>query len=85
MTKTQETSTSPSDTQKPQTPKRRWRTMVAWVLLILGIILTPITVVGVWSRNQLLDTDRYVHHYSPRLRPRDSKSHRHLGEYKHLC
>ncbi|MSW28152.1 MAG: hypothetical protein F2849_05485 [Actinobacteria bacterium] len=65
MTKTQETSTSPSDTQKPQTPKRRWRTMVAWVLLILGIILTPITVVGVWSRNQLLDTDRYVATITP--------------------
>ena len=65
MTKTQNTSASASDTQKPRTPKRRWRTMVAWVLLILGIILTPITVIGVWTRNQLLDTDRYVATITP--------------------
>lgn len=55
------TPTNPKSTKdKIKEPARRWRTAVAWTLLILGVLLIPISAIGVWTRNQLLDTDRYI-------------------------
>lgn len=44
---------------------RRRRGFVAVALLVVGSILLPISVLTVWTRNQLLDTDRYVETVAP--------------------
>ncbi|MGH3213296.1 MAG: hypothetical protein ACRDL9_01795, partial [Trebonia sp.] len=44
-------------------PKRRrfsWRAFFATILIVLGCVLAPIAVVGVWAGNQITDTGRYV-------------------------
>lgn len=38
---------------------------MGWLLLIVATLLVPVSVLGVWSRNQLLDTDRYVETVTP--------------------
>lgn len=39
---------------------RRRRSMVAVVCLVVGSLLLPVSVMTIWTRNLLLDTDRYV-------------------------
>ena len=46
-------------------PTPRWRRVVSVVLLVVGFILVPISGIALWSRNQLLNTDRYVETVSP--------------------
>jgi hypothetical protein len=43
----------------------RWRRALAVVLLVIGFVLVPLSAVAIWSRNQLLNTDRYVNTVSP--------------------
>ena len=45
--------------------RQRWRTIVATLLIVLGCVLAPLSVVAVWSSNQLTDTDRYVETVRP--------------------
>jgi len=37
-----------------------WRTPVSLVLIVLGSILAPVAVIGVWAGNEVSDTGRYV-------------------------
>jgi hypothetical protein len=37
-----------------------WRTPVAVVLIVLGCVLAPVAVLGVWAGNQVSDTGRWV-------------------------
>jgi hypothetical protein len=48
-------------------PKRmpRWRRWTAGALIVISCILAPISVIAVWVRNQLLNTDRYVENVKP--------------------
>jgi hypothetical protein len=46
-------------------PRRRWRTVVATVLIVLGCVLAPLSAVAVWTRNQVTNTDRYVATVAP--------------------
>jgi hypothetical protein len=46
-------------------PARRGRATASIVLLVLGCIFVPLTVLGVWARNQALDTDKYVDTVAP--------------------
>ncbi len=46
----------------------RWRRILAWVLLVLSCILVPLSVAAVWTRSELLDTDRYVQTVAPLAR-----------------
>jgi hypothetical protein len=39
--------------------------VVSIVLLVVGFVLIPLSAVALWSRNQLLNTDRYVETVSP--------------------
>jgi hypothetical protein len=39
--------------------------MVSWALLVVGSLLVPVALVGVWARTQVLDTDRYVETVAP--------------------
>ena len=45
---------------KPRRRRFSWRTFGAIVLIVIGCILSPIAVVGVWAGNQVTDTGRYV-------------------------
>lgn len=37
-----------------------WRALVATVLIVLGCVLAPVAVLGVWAGNQVSDTGRWV-------------------------
>lgn len=55
-------------TQPVAVPRRRqpsWRTPVAVVLIVLGCVLAPLSVVGVWTANQVSDTNRYIANIEP--------------------
>jgi hypothetical protein len=38
---------------------------VASLLIVLGCVLAPLSVVAVWTRNQVTNTDRYVATVAP--------------------
>ena len=42
-----------------------WRAPVSAVLIVIGCILAPISVVAVWTANQVSDTDRYIANIEP--------------------
>ena len=42
-----------------------WRTPVAALLIILGCVLAPVSVLAVWTANQVSDTSRYVANVTP--------------------
>jgi hypothetical protein len=42
-----------------------WRAPVAVVLIFLGCLLAPISVLGVWAANQVSDTSRFVANMEP--------------------
>jgi len=46
----------------------RWRRVTAWVLLVLGGLLLPVAGAATWTRNLLLNTDRYVNTVGPLAR-----------------
>jgi hypothetical protein len=45
--------------------RQRWRTLVAALLIVLACALAPLSVVAVWARNQVTNTDRYVQTVTP--------------------
>ncbi|HEX9536758.1 MAG TPA: hypothetical protein VGA04_01125 [Streptosporangiaceae bacterium] len=42
-----------------------WRLPVATVLIVIGCLLAPLSVLGVWSANQVSDTSRYIANIEP--------------------
>ena len=50
-----------------QVPRRRigWRAPVATVLIVIGCLLAPVSVMGVWTANQVSDTSRYIANIEP--------------------
>jgi hypothetical protein len=52
---------------QPGRTRRRvgWRTPVAVVLIVIGCVLAPISVLGVWTANQVSDTSRYIANIEP--------------------
>lgn len=42
-----------------------WRAPVATLLIFLGCVLAPLSVVAVWGSNQIANTDRYVANVAP--------------------
>ncbi|MGA8725372.1 MAG: hypothetical protein WB565_10020 [Acidimicrobiales bacterium] len=50
----------------PGPPKgRRWKRITSWSLLVLACLLAVLSVVVVFARNQLLNTDAYVNTMAP--------------------
>jgi hypothetical protein len=45
--------------------RQRWRTVVATLLIVVACVLAPLSVVAIWTRNQVTNTDRYVATVSP--------------------
>jgi hypothetical protein len=48
--------------------RQRWRTIVAVLLIVVACVLAPLSVVAIWTRNQVTNTDRYVATVSPLAR-----------------
>ena len=46
-------------------PKHRLRTTTATVLIVIACLLAPLSVVAVWARSQVNDTNRYVATVAP--------------------
>jgi hypothetical protein len=42
-----------------------WRAPVATVLIVIGCLLAPVSVMGVWTANQISDTNRYIANIEP--------------------
>ena len=49
----------------PRPRRQRWRSVVATLLIVIGCILAPLSVVAVWTKNLVTDTDRYVTTVAP--------------------
>jgi hypothetical protein len=49
----------------PRVRRQRWRSLVATLLIVVGCILAPLSVVAVWTKNLVTDTDRYVTTVAP--------------------
>jgi hypothetical protein len=52
----------------PRPRRQRWRSIVATLLVVVGCILAPLSVVAVWSKNLITNTDRYVTTVAPLAR-----------------
>lgn len=50
---------------REEKPRRRGRSIVSAVALVLAALLVPIAVLGTWARLQLVDTDRFVATFAP--------------------
>lgn len=50
---------------RPPRRRFRWRAFFATLLIVLGCVLAPIAVVGVWAGNEVSDTGRYVDTVEP--------------------
>jgi hypothetical protein len=53
---------------KPARRRRGWRTPVAALLIVAGCVLAPLSVVAVWTANQVSDTSRYVANVEPLIK-----------------
>src|SRR6266480_4200974 len=54
--------------KQPDQPRRHrfsWRTPVSALFIVIGCILAPLSVIGVWTANQVSDTNRYVQNIEP--------------------
>ena len=49
----------------PRPRRQWWRSVVATLLIVVGCILAPLSVVAVWTKNLVTDTDRYVATVAP--------------------
>ena len=54
--------------RKPVRRRGRWRTPVAVLLIVVGCVLAPLSVVAVWTANQVSDTSRYVANVEPLIK-----------------
>lgn len=54
-----------SEAAKPRRRRVGWRAPLATVLILLGCVLAPVSVVGVWTATQVSDTGRYVENMTP--------------------
>src|SRR6266516_2716837 len=56
---------------RPQQARRHrfsWRTPVAALLIVAGCVLAPVSVLAVWTANQVSDTSRYVANVAPLIK-----------------
>jgi hypothetical protein len=45
--------------------RQRWRTILAALLIVVACVLAPLSVVAVWTKNQVTNTDRYLRTMAP--------------------
>jgi len=58
-------------TSDPDAKVARWRRILCAVLVVLVCILAPLSLLAVWTRNTLLNTDQYVETIGPLARNAD--------------
>jgi hypothetical protein len=56
--------TAPTPGARP-VGRQRWRSIVATLLIVVACVLAPLSVVAIWTRNQVTNTDRYVATVAP--------------------
>ncbi|GAA4697147.1 hypothetical protein GCM10023215_39120 [Pseudonocardia yuanmonensis] len=56
----------PPPSRRPRGPVR-WASIASAVLLVLGLLLVPVSVLAIWTNNQISDTDRFVATMGPVL------------------
>jgi hypothetical protein len=54
--------------QQARSHRFSWRTPVAALLIVAGCVLAPVSVLGVWTANQVSDTSRYVANVTPLIK-----------------
>ncbi|HEX7268019.1 MAG TPA: hypothetical protein VF256_11400, partial [Streptosporangiaceae bacterium] len=54
--------------EKARRRRRGWRTPVAALLIVVGCVLAPLSVVAVWTANQVSDTNTYVANVAPLIK-----------------
>jgi len=59
----------------PARPPRRSRAVLAVVLILLGVLLAPVSVVAGWAKWTLADTERFVATYAPLARSPEVKAY----------
>src|SRR5215831_15979111 len=69
-----ERDTSHDEQAEPERSARRhrmsWRTPVSALLIVIGCVLAPVSVIAVWTANQVSDTNRYVANIGPLIHER---------------
>ena len=55
----------------PAGPRHRGRWFASWVLIVVGSLLVPVSVVSLWLDRTITDTDRYVETVAPLIRDPD--------------
>ena len=51
--------------QAGRATRQRWRTILAALLIVVACVLAPLSVVAVWTKNQVTNTDRYLRTMAP--------------------
>jgi hypothetical protein len=51
--------------ERPKRRRRWWRVAAAVVLIVISCALSPLSVVAVWARGEVTDTNRYVETVAP--------------------
>ncbi len=54
-----ENATLRADTSRPRR-RIRWRSVIAVLLIVFGCVLAPVSLVAVWTHNEVSDTDHFV-------------------------
>ena len=60
-----QTVVDPATQNAPKARAPRWRRWTAGFLIVLSCILAPLSVISIWVRNIVLNTDRYVETVAP--------------------
>jgi len=60
-----QTVAAPATQNAPKARAPRWRRWTAGFLIVLSCILAPLSVISIWVRNIVLNTDRYVETVAP--------------------
>ena len=59
---------APAPHRAPPAPRRdgiRWKSLAAAVLMVLGCVGVPASVLAIWTHNQVTQTDRFIATVSP--------------------
>src|SRR5437763_1885784 len=60
-----DTDAAPASAATAPSKQPRWRRALVAVLVVIGCVLAPLSIVSVWLKSTLLDTDRYVSTVGP--------------------
>ncbi len=63
--RTEVTALRRKQSDQPRRHRFSWRTPVAALLIVIGCVLAPVSVVAVWTANQVSDTNRYIANIEP--------------------